>query len=136
MQASAEVDQFVISEQEQGLRIDKILTERFEGYSRTYFQYLLDEGYVLLNGAKVKKRIAPKLGDEVEIFFQITEEISLDPENHLEIESINYVGYRQNNNKDYFSIPWVDFLKLDKPYFLERQVESVMLKGAQKEEID
>ena len=50
---TAEVDQFVVTDDEAGLRIDKILTERFEGYSRTYFQYLIEEGYVLLNGAKV-----------------------------------------------------------------------------------
>lgn len=81
MSSSIEIDQITVTEQEQGNRIDKLLNERFDGYSRTYFQYLIDNGYVLLNGAKVKKRITPVKDDEIQIFFQLTEEISLEPEN-------------------------------------------------------
>ena len=71
---------FFVSAEEEGLRIDRLLAARFSKYSRTYFQYLLDIGCVLLNGEPVKKRIAPEEGDEIEVCFQATSEASLEPE--------------------------------------------------------
>ncbi len=62
-------------------RLDKLLTEHFPEHSRTYFQYLIEEGLVLVNGEQWKKREMPKIGDEVEIFFTLTPEIKLEPEN-------------------------------------------------------
>lgn len=77
-----ESDTFFISENEAGERLDKILTARLSGAgSRTYFQYLIDEGKVLLNGAPVKKRIKPKAGDEVEVQYALTPELKLQAEN-------------------------------------------------------
>ena len=70
-----------MTKEEEGVRIDKLLSDRFEGHSRTYFQYLIENGCVLLNGERVKKRIEPKDGDEIEVFFQVTPEISLEPQN-------------------------------------------------------
>lgn len=71
----------LIAKEESGERLDKILANRFvELHSRTYFQYLIDEHLVLLNGEPVKKRIKPKEGDEVEIQFVVTPEIDLKPE--------------------------------------------------------
>lgn len=65
-----------------GERLDKILARRYgEIHSRTYFQYLIEEHLVLLNGAPVKKRIKPKAGDEIEIEFAALPEIDLKPEN-------------------------------------------------------
>lgn len=73
---------FFISEQEAGERLDKILAARFAKVaSRTYFHYLIEENKVLLNGAPVKKRIKPKEGDEVEIEFLLTPELTISPEN-------------------------------------------------------
>lgn len=71
----------IITEEEAGERLDKILAQRFERQSRTYFQYLIEENLVLLNGLPVKKRIKPEAGDEVEIEFVLTPEINLSPEN-------------------------------------------------------
>lgn len=80
--AFEENDLIVISEQEAGERLDKVLAQRFkERYSRAYFQYLIEKHLVLLNGTPVKKRIKPEVGDEVEIEFALTPEISLEPEN-------------------------------------------------------
>jgi 23S rRNA pseudouridine1911/1915/1917 synthase len=62
-------------------RLDRLLTLQFPTYSRTYFQYLIDEGFVLVNGLPLKKKNKPKAGDEIEICFQLTPEISLEPEN-------------------------------------------------------
>ncbi len=76
-----EIDLLVVTEEETGERLDKVLAKRFkEVYSRTYFQYLIDEHLVLLNGVPVKKRIKPQLGDEIEVQFAATPEIQLTPE--------------------------------------------------------
>lgn len=63
-----------------GERLDKFLAESFPSYSRSYFQYLLETGCVLVNGKKMKKRERPKAGDEIEILFSLTPELSLEPE--------------------------------------------------------
>ena len=77
----SESDLLIVTEEEAGERLDKILANRFkEAYSRTYFQYLIDEQLVLLNGTPVKKRIAPKTGDEIEIHFAATPEVQLSPQ--------------------------------------------------------
>lgn len=76
-----DTDIIIISPEEEGERLDKILALRFQNVqSRTYFQYLIEEEKVLLNGIPIKKRVKPKAGDEVEIQFIITPEIGLDPE--------------------------------------------------------
>lgn len=76
-----ENDILLVTEEEAGERLDKILAHRFkEVRSRTYFQYLIDQHLVLLNGEPVKKRIKPKVGDEVEVQFMATPEIDLKPE--------------------------------------------------------
>ena len=78
---SEDNDFLVITDEEVGERLDKILARRFEQqYSRTYFQYLIEKELVLLNGQTVKKRIKPELGDEIEIQFVATPEIQLVPE--------------------------------------------------------
>lgn len=75
-------EMFLISDQEEGERLDKILANRLSAAgSRTYFQFLIDEGKVLLNGAPVKKRMKPKCGDEIEIEYVLTPELTLKPEN-------------------------------------------------------
>jgi 23S rRNA pseudouridine1911/1915/1917 synthase len=75
------MDFITITEAEEGQRLDTILAKRFDQVkSRTYFQYLIEEGFVLLNGNSVKKRDRPKVGDEIEIDFQLTPELTLAPE--------------------------------------------------------
>lgn len=68
-------------EEDLGLRLDKVLTLKFPDCSRTYFQNLIEKGSVLINGVSVKKREQLKLGDEIEICFELTPEIDLTPEN-------------------------------------------------------
>lgn len=78
---SEDTDLIVITEEEAGQRLDKILAKRFsEVRSRTYFQDLIEDRCVLLNGSPVKKRVQPKAGDEVEIAFRATPELELKPE--------------------------------------------------------
>lgn len=70
-----------VSEQEAGQRLDVLLTKRFAGVqSRTYFQSLIEQQHVLVNGVAAKKRILPKAGDEIEIHFICSPELTLEAE--------------------------------------------------------
>ncbi len=71
----------IISPEEEGERLDKILSNRFNQIkSRTYFQYLIEEKRIRLNGLPVKKRMKPSAGDLVEIEFVLTPELNIQPE--------------------------------------------------------
>ncbi|MBS0635779.1 MAG: RluA family pseudouridine synthase [Verrucomicrobia bacterium] len=65
---------------ESNLRLDKLLSIRFDTLSRTYLQWLISEGYVSLNGAIVKKSAKLQEGDEIEVQFVPTQELDLVPE--------------------------------------------------------
>jgi 23S rRNA pseudouridine1911/1915/1917 synthase len=71
----------LVNAQEEGLRLDSLLAQRFPSYSRTYFQFLIEEGCVLVGGQVLKKREKPREGDEIEICFLLTPELALEPEN-------------------------------------------------------
>ncbi len=71
----------IIEAHEQDERLDKVLKDRFRDLSRTYFQWLISEGYVSVNGAIVKKSAKLSTGDEVEVQFAHTDELDLTPEN-------------------------------------------------------
>jgi len=75
-----QLDYLLVSPLEAGQRIDKLLADRYPTFSRTYFQKLIEEGFVLLNDQPVKKRFAPEVGDEIEVCFQLTSEINVAPE--------------------------------------------------------
>lgn len=76
-----ETDCIIITDDEVGLRLDKLLSLRFQdAKSRTYFQYLIEQQKVLLNGSVVKKRVQPKAGDAVEIHYIYPPQLSLEPE--------------------------------------------------------
>ncbi len=70
----------IVSEQQAGSRLDTLLARQFPDFSRTYFQYLIDKKLVLVNGSSAKKRTQLAPGDEIEVEFALTEEISLEPE--------------------------------------------------------
>ncbi|HSW87190.1 MAG TPA: RluA family pseudouridine synthase [Rhabdochlamydiaceae bacterium] len=79
---SSQTTEFLsVSEHEAGMRLDKLLSTYFPAYSRTYFQYLIEQGSVLVNGCRLKKREKPKPGDEIEVCFLLTPELSIEPEN-------------------------------------------------------
>ncbi len=76
-----EIDTILITSEEAGERLDKVLADRFKDVqSRTYFQGLIEMERVLVNGASAKKRQKLEVGDEVEINFLFTPEISIVPE--------------------------------------------------------
>lgn len=75
-----ESEPLLVSEEEAGMRLDLFLRKRFSEYSRTYFHYLIEEGLVLVNGGVAKKATPLSDGDEIEVEFAATPEISLEPE--------------------------------------------------------
>lgn len=71
-------DLITILPEEAGERLDKVLARRFDAIrSRTYFQMLIEEQQVLLNGSPAKKRTQLKAGDDVQIHFIVTPAIGL-----------------------------------------------------------
>lgn len=77
----SEIETIIVESSECGDRLDQILAKRFQGhYSRSYFQFLIEEGLVLVNGELFKKRYKPHAGDEIEIEFALTSAIDLSPE--------------------------------------------------------
>ncbi len=81
MTSSDLIDFFNVTSSEAELRLDKLLSLHFPQHSRTYFQFLIEQGCVLVNGQPMKKRESPKEGDEIEVCFLLTPEISLEPQN-------------------------------------------------------
>lgn len=73
-------DCLLISEEDIGQRLDKILAQHYPDHSRSYFQYLIQQECVLVNGTLVKKQYRPTTGDEIEITFQLTPELDVKPE--------------------------------------------------------
>lgn len=77
-----ENDVFCISAAEAGVRLDKVLSTRFDSIkSRNYFQTLFAAGKILLNGLPAKKSMLSAHGDEVEIQWSYTPALQLTPEN-------------------------------------------------------
>ncbi len=75
-----ERDEIVVTEEEEGMRLDVLLFSRFKEFSRAYFQKLIDQELVLVSGSIVKKRYLVKEGDEIEIEFLLTQETAIQPE--------------------------------------------------------
>ena len=75
-----EADLLIATEEEANVRLDQVLTARFPDYSRTYFQSLIEKSLVLVNGALAKKATRLVAGDEIEVEFAATAEISITPE--------------------------------------------------------
>lgn len=65
---------------EESRRLDKLLSEAFPEHSRSYFQFLMEEGSVTCNGKRAKKGMIPKIGDQIQIFFKPLPTLSLSPE--------------------------------------------------------
>lgn len=71
---------FTVSKEEADMRLDKLLALHFSPQSRSYFQFLIEQGGVLVNGKRLKKREKIQQGDEIEVCFLLTPESALEPE--------------------------------------------------------
>lgn len=69
-----------INPAESKTRIDSILATRFPEVSRSYIQYLINEGFVQKGGSVIKKRQKIDHGEQISIQFAPTKPISLEPE--------------------------------------------------------
>lgn len=64
-----------------GNRIDKVLSEYFEDYSRSFFRKLFDEGLVKVGGKAVKPSLKVRRGDLIDISVPEPVNIAIEPEN-------------------------------------------------------
>ncbi len=78
---TSQIETLLVTPEMLHTRLDRLLTQTFPTHSRTYFQYLIDSGLVLVNGNPVKKRETVDIGDEIEVCFELTPELSLEAEN-------------------------------------------------------
>ncbi len=70
-------DFLIVGEGEEGTRLDKFLISKFPQYSRTYFQSLIEKQLIVVNGELIKKGGKLNVGDEIEVEFSVTPEITL-----------------------------------------------------------
>ncbi len=71
---------FFVYEEDKEERLDKVLFHRFPHQSRTYFQWLIKEGFVQINAKASKKSSLVQKSDEIEVHFVLCEEMELEPE--------------------------------------------------------
>ncbi len=77
-----EILNFKVEEEFKGKRIDQFLSSVYPEYSRSYYQKLIKDGYVLLNDTKVKKPSQKiKEGENYTLIIPPPEKIDIVPEN-------------------------------------------------------
>lgn len=75
------MDDIRIIAKESGERIDALLAQNVPEISRNAAQRLIDDGDVLVNGARVRKNYKCSVGDEIVLTLPETEDTELIPEN-------------------------------------------------------
>lgn len=80
--------QFKISPSDQGVRLDKFLTDRMPEYSRAIIQKMIEEKNILINSLEVKSSYKLKAGDIIEIN-PPENKIDLSPDPSIKIEIIH-----------------------------------------------
>jgi 23S rRNA pseudouridine1911/1915/1917 synthase len=80
-EASRQEVQFTVSGEEAGIRLDRLLSARYEDLTRSYLQKLIQEGAVTLGGRPAKVSTKPSQGDEIHIVFPAAQELSVEAEN-------------------------------------------------------
>ncbi|MCF0124158.1 MAG: RluA family pseudouridine synthase [Pseudobutyrivibrio sp.] len=66
-----------VEDDESGIRIDKYLGDIYTDISRSRFQKLILEGYILVNGLKVKNKYQVQPGDEIIILESSSNEVDI-----------------------------------------------------------
>ena len=69
-----------VGQSEEGKRIDVFRADKFPLHSRSYIQKLLKDGFVLVDGGKVKQNHRVRAGSTIEMNIPPPKEISLEPE--------------------------------------------------------
>jgi 23S rRNA pseudouridine1911/1915/1917 synthase len=63
-----------------GIRIDKYLANQYSEHSRTYFQHLINDGFVMVNGLQIKPNRIIESGDVIRLTIHKPEKSLLSPE--------------------------------------------------------
>lgn len=74
------IETLVVEARESGKRLDALLGGRMPEQSRSYFGGLCQLGMVLLDGKPVKKSAKVEAGQEIEVRFVVSPELSLEGE--------------------------------------------------------
>lgn len=75
-----EQETLIVTEELVGVRLDKVLNESLEDYSRSYLQQLIKDGNVLINGNVGKANYKCRLNDCIEITIPEPEALDVVPE--------------------------------------------------------
>lgn len=73
--------EYIVTEEYQGLRIDKFLSEVVAEFSREKLKQVFDEGLILINGKVVKPSEKAVKGDIVQITLPETSELAIEAQN-------------------------------------------------------
>ena len=71
---------------DQGKRLDKFLSERLLDYSRSFLQAQIKNGSIALNNKKPEPGTKIKAGDKIQIILNMPENISIKPENNIQLD--------------------------------------------------
>lgn len=74
------VMEFYIDTETEGKRLDAFLSEKIEGYSRTYMQKLIEEGHCKVNEKNSKSNLKLRNGDRVEVSIPDPVPLAVEPE--------------------------------------------------------
>ena len=74
-------NEFIITEDVVGLRLDKAITVLCSDLSRNSVQQLIDDENILVNGVVTNKKYSVKINDVVTVFLPEPKELSIDAEN-------------------------------------------------------
>ena len=74
------MNEYKIKEEQQNIRLDKIISELEQDISRTAIQRMIDEGNILVNGEKVKTSYKVVVGDLITIQDEEPQETDLIPQ--------------------------------------------------------
>lgn len=69
--------EFIVEHENSGTRIDSFLSDKVEDKSRSYFQGLIEEGNVLVNGNVKKSNYKLKENDKIEVMFPEATELEV-----------------------------------------------------------
>lgn len=75
-----EIKNITISEEFDGLRIDKFLSDYFSDKSRAFFQKLLENDSIVVNGKQVKSNYKLKVNDDIIINWPDPVELNVEPQ--------------------------------------------------------
>ena len=89
LESASERRSFLVSAEEHGLRIDKLLAQRCPEFSRSHFQHLLQDGAVQLGGRVLAKASAKvRVGDAVEVELRPTAQAMAFQPEHMDLRVV------------------------------------------------